>query len=315
MDFVISDIQQCILGKAQLVNKQSFRTITNIAPVSVADKNSLSFIASDTQHKTEVLKQTKAGMVICDFVPEDQSICFGKCLIVTENPKLYFARLVNSILNKKSISFIHPTAIIHPEAYIGDNVQIGPYTCIGKSRIGDGCILHSHVSIYDGVMIGKNATIDSGTVIGAAGFGYVRDEKGIPVMFPQLGGVVIGDNVDIGANVCIDRGALQDTVIGNNTKIDNFSQISHNNVIGENNYIISSFVAGSVKIGNDCWIAPSKILNKVSVGDRVTVGYGATVMDNLENDKTYYGYPAMELKSYVKKEMRLKKIIDKRYER
>lgn len=315
MDFVISDIRQCILGKAQIVNKQSFRKITNIAPVSAANEDSLAFIASDTNNKTELLKQTKAGVVICDFVPEDQSVFWGKCLVVAENPKLYFVRLVNSVLSKKSFSFIHPTAIIHPEACIGDNVQIGPYVCIGKSRIGEGCILHSHVSIYDGVTIGENVTIDSGTVIGAAGFGYVRDEKGIPVMFPQLGGVIIGDNVDIGANVCVDRGALQDTIIGNNTKIDNFSQISHNNVIGENNYIISSFIAGSVKIGNDCWIAPSKILNKVSVGDRVTVGYGATVMENLENDKTYYGYPAMELKSYVKKEIRLKKIIDKHYER
>lgn len=295
-----------------IINDNYFKTIKSFRPIQDADSDSLVFIVANSLHRDDLIKNTKAITIICDGLPQNADVYKNKCLILSENPKLLYARIVNKTLEKQIEWGIHPTAVIHPEAKIAQKVKIGPYVTIGNSIIGEGTIIHPNVSIYDNVRIGKNVIIDSGTVIGASGFGYVRDENNIPVSFPQLGGVVIGDNVEIGANVCIDRGALQDTIIGNNTKIDNFSQISHNDIVGENNYIIGSVLSGSVTVGNNCWIAPSRVMNKKHIGDNVTVGFGSNVINNLESNKTYLGNPAVEIDRYTKIQLLLKKLIKKK---
>ena len=149
--------------------------------------------------------------------------------------------------------------------------------------------------------------IDSGAVIGAAGFGFVRDQSGVPHQFPQLGKVIIEDNVEIGANTCVDRGALDDTIIHKGVKIDNLVQIAHNVEIGEYTYVIANTViSGSVKIGKKCWIAPSQITNKVTIGNYVTVGFGSVVINSIPDNTVVMGDPAIPLDKYSKLQYKLK---------
>ena len=311
MNIVIIDNIKAFLGKnIQIVNEVNFIPIMNVKPILVADEESLAFIDMKSINKLSLISQTKAKVIICDFIPVDKELYENKCLIVTNNPKLLFAKVVNTATKSNFKSSIHPSAVIHPEAKISQNCIIGPHCIIGKCEIGEHTILYGNCTLHDGVRIGNNVIIDSGVVIGAAGFGFVREEDGTPVSFPQLGGVVIGDFVDIGANVCIDRGALQDTKIGDHTKIDNLVQIAHNVEIGINTYILGlCAIAGSVKIGDNCWIAASRILNKVSIGDNVMVGFGALVLNNIKSDKTYMGVPSMEIEQYSKLQYKLKKLL------
>lgn len=292
----------------KVVQPEMFVPIRNVKPITDADEQSLVFVM-ETADKENLMSGTKAKTVICGSIPGDKSIYRDKCLIVVGDPKLYFARLVNALLEQQIEPCIHPTAVIHPEARIASNVRIGAHTYIGKSEIGEGCVIHANVSIYDDVKMGRNVIVDSGAVIGSAGFGFVRDENQVPVPFPQLGGVVIGDYVEIGANTCIDRGALADTVIGEHTKIDNLVQIAHNSKIGKNNYIIAKcLIAGSVTVKDNCWIAAERILNKITVEDNTFVGFGSQVFNFLKSNTTYMGSPAIEFDDYIKLQCKLLKI-------
>lgn len=311
MNFRIENIENLLFGDEDIVNIDVFQSLDNIRSLSDANEKSLVFIASTSKNKESLLLSTRAIVVICDFLPTNWAIK-DKCLIVVTDPKLHFAKVINRLLVTANNEMIHPSAIVHANADIGAHIHIGAHAFIGDVKIGNNCIIHANVSIYDNVQIGDNVVIDSGAVIGAAGFGFVRDENNIPVSFPQLGGVVIGNNVEIGANACIDRGALSDTIIGDNTKIDNLVHISHNDVIGENNYIMAHCViAGSVTIGNNCWIAAERIMNKLSIGDNVFVGFGSQVLKNLKSNTTYMGVPAIEDSEYAKLQYKLKKIITK----
>jgi len=293
----------------RIIHPENFIPVTNAKPIANADKDSLVFIAETATEKEKLIQETIAKAIICDCIPSDPSIYKDKCLIINSNPKLLFAKTVNSGLQNNFVWGIHPTADIHPEAIIAQNVFIGPHVSIGKSEIGEHTIIHANVSIYDNVKIGRNVIIDSGAVIGAAGFGFVRDNDGVPHMFPQLGGVLIEDDVEIGANACIDRGALEDTIIRKGAKIDNLVHIAHNVEIGRYTYIISqTVIAGSTKIGEKCWIAPSCILNKIKIGDNVTIGFGSVVLKSVPSGKTYLGNPALPIEKYSKIQYNLKKL-------
>lgn len=311
MDINIDSVQTILScdEAVKIINKKYFRPIKWVKPINNADENSLVFIDNNSKSKMELLLDTKAKVIICGFIPDDRKSYDHKCLIISENPKLFFTILVDKILKKEIKYNIHPTAIIHPDANIHKNCQIGANTIIGKCYIGEGTIIHSNCSIYDNVTIGKNVIIDSGAVIGAAGFGFVRDKNGVPYQFPQLGGVVIEDDVEIGANTCIDRGALENTIIHRGVKIDNLVQIAHNVEIGRYTYIIGqSVIAGSTKIGEKCWIAPSFILNKIKIGDNVTVGFGSVVLKSIPSSQTYMGAPALSIEKYSQLQYKLKKL-------
>lgn len=306
LDQILDSLESC---KGTIVNRSYFKTLTEVRPINDATETSIVFIDKCSKCKDQLIKETKAVSIICDYIPNDYSVYKNKCLIIVGNPKLFFARLVNEQFKNTSCG-IHPTAIISPQAKIAEkNCYIGPHVCIGDVEIGENTIIHSNCSIYDNVKIGKNVIIDSGCVIGAAGFGFVRDEHGIPVSFPQLGGVVIEDDVEIGANTCIDRGALQDTIIRKGAKIDNLVHVGHNVEIGEYSYIIASTtLGGSVKIGTRCWIAPSLILNKITIGDEATIGYGSTVLKSVPSGATHMGVPAVEVLKYIRLQSKLKKL-------
>jgi UDP-3-O-[3-hydroxymyristoyl] glucosamine N-acyltransferase len=228
----------------------------------------------------------------CVLVPVETTDLFSASQIRVRDPKLAFARAA-VVLHppKEREPQIHPSAVNSSTATIGKNVFIGAFVCVGDdSTIGDGtqlragakvgdgvtvgsnCVLHPNVFIEDGCTIGSSVVLHTGVVIGADGFGYVRDENEY-VKFPQIGSVVIEDDVEIGANSCVDRGALGETRIGKGTKIDNLVQIAHNVQIGRRVVIAAQTgISGSTIIEDDCVIG-----GQVGMGDHARVLSGAVI--------------------------------------
>jgi UDP-3-O-[3-hydroxymyristoyl] glucosamine N-acyltransferase len=191
---------------------------------------------------------------------------------------------------------IHPTAVIAGSAVLGENVSVGANAVVGNNvKIGDFSKICPNVTIYDNTIIGSKVIIHSGSVIGADGFGYIpKDGKIYKV--PQLGRVVIEDNVEIGSNTSIDRGTFTDTVIGENSKIDNLCQISHNVKIGKNVFIAAlSGIAGSSTVGDGTMMGGNVgVADHVRIGKNVKIGGKTGVHGHVQDNKTIFGYPFRE---------------------
>ncbi|MGD9630710.1 MAG: UDP-3-O-(3-hydroxymyristoyl)glucosamine N-acyltransferase [Pyrinomonadaceae bacterium] len=266
--------------------------ITSVADISKARPGQLAFFEKDAE-----LPKTAASCVIVRY--RDAAIQSGTgplgsvSILMVPNPKLAFAKAAAALHPPKQRDpERHPTAAIADSATIAEDAFIGAFTTVGEnSAIGDGthlragakvgdnvtvgrnCVLHPNVFIEDGCTIGDGVILHAGVVIGADGFGYVKEADGEYVKFPQLGTVVIEDNVEIGANTCIDRGALGETRIGEGTKIDNLVQVGHNVSIGKRCVIAAQTgISGSVTIKDDCVIG-----GQVGFGDHVTVRSGAVI--------------------------------------
>lgn len=228
----------------------------------------------------------------CLIVLPDSTAEYSCPSIKVKDPKLAFARIAE-ILHppKKREGEIHPSAVIAESAKIGANAFIGAFSCVGEgSEIGDGtqlragakigdnvtigknCVLHPNVFVEDGCTIGNRVVLHAGVVIGADGFGFVREPDQL-VKFPQIGTVVLEDNVEIGANSCVDRGALGETRIGKGSKIDNLVQIAHNVQVGKRVVIAAQTgISGSTVIEDDCVIG-----GQVGMGDHARVQSGAVI--------------------------------------
>jgi len=271
---------------------------------------------------------TSAGCVIHGKNLEGAFDC---PVIVVKNPKLAFARAAR-IINAETINHtIHPMALISEKAKLGE-CSVGAFTSIGAgSRIGDGtviaegvrigtdvtvgenCVIHSNCTIYQKTEIGDNVILHAGTVIGADGFGYVRDADE-HVKFPQIGKVVIEDDVEIGANSCIDRGALGETRIGEGTKIDNLVQIAHNVKIGRRVIIAAmTGVSGSSVIEDDVVIA-----GQVGIADHVTIKSGAVIgaksavfPGKIVRRGVWCGVPVVPLEEYKTQNALLRRLVRK----
>ncbi|HEU4596097.1 MAG TPA: UDP-3-O-(3-hydroxymyristoyl)glucosamine N-acyltransferase [Pyrinomonadaceae bacterium] len=229
----------------------------------------------------------------CVIVPEGKGFEGGPSLIETARPKLAFA-LVAEVLHpqKRRGGFVHPTAQVSESAEVGEGVYVGAHVSIGEgARVGAGtqvlagtvvgaavtvgreCVLHPNVVLYEGVTLGERVILHAGVSVGADGFGYVRDAEGVYHKFPQVGTVVIEDDVEIGAHSCVDRGALGETRIGRGTKIDNLVQVGHNVRIGERVVIAAQTgISGSTVIESDAVIG-----GQVGMGDHARVERGAIV--------------------------------------
>lgn len=216
---------------------------------------------------------------------------------------------------------IHPTAVIHPTAHLGKNVSVGPYAVIGEqvkigdgatlgahvvmelgSELGDHSILHPHVFIGAHCTLGSHCEIHPHTTIGSDGFAFAMAKDGTHKKIPQIGRVIIGNNVELGANCAVDRAALTVTRIGNGTKMDNFCHIAHNVVIGENCVMAAGFkIAGSSTIGNNCMFGgEAAVADHITITDRVIIaGRGAVTNDVLEPGQ-YGGYPLEPLRDALK---------------
>jgi len=292
------------------------RSIRQVATLERAGPDEISFLANPKYQ--EKLFATRAGAVILSEASVDA--CPVAC-IVSDQPYLYFAR-VAQWLNPVNTPppGVHPTASVEspiPEsASIGAGVRIGPDAVIGaRSRIGPGCVigggvvlgddalLHANVTIYDGCHIGARAIIHSGVVIGADGFGFAREQHGSWVKIPQIGSVVIGDDVEIGANTTIDRGALEDTVIENGVKLDNQIQVGHNVRIGADSALAGCVgIAGSARLGSRCTVGGGAvILGHLSIADDVNISAATLVTKSIPDAGTYSGaVPSQEHAVWLK---------------
>jgi len=222
----------------------------------------------------------------------------GKALIAVANPRLAFARVLARFFAPPGLEGIHESAVIDACAALAPNVAVGPCATIGAARIGEGTVIHAGARIGSGVTLGRNVIVHAGAVIGADGFGYERDGAGRLVKLPQLGGVVIEDDVEIGANACIDRGTLGDTVIGEGTKIDDLAYVAHNVAIGKHVLVMArAVIAGSCRIADAAQIAPGAVVrDHVNVGAGATVGLGAVVIADVPEGATVAGVPAKALR-------------------
>lgn len=264
--WTLAEIAKHISGTVQ---GDELYEITRVATLQNADSDQISFLSNKKYRK--YLAETGAGAVI---VTSDMASLVPKHAIIVDDPYVAYAKAA-SLLNPTQIkpegvhpsavigsdSTIHPTAHIAAHVVIGSGVSVAANVVIGPScvildnvSIGESSTLTANITLCNDVVIGKHAMIQPGVVIGADGFGIAND-KGKWINVPQVGGVKIGDNVDIGANTTIDRGAIEDTVIADGVKLDNQIQVGHNTVIGQDTVIAGCVgIAGSTLIGKNCVI-------------------------------------------------------------
>lgn len=283
----------------------------NVKSILDADLESLVWVKDGTGQEENLVKNTKASVIVCkkyDFIVENQFQ--EKLFLFTENPKLLFIKIAEYFFGKKHRTGIHESAIISPDTKIGENVYIGPNVILDDCQIGDDVNIYGNVYIFSKTEIGNRVSINPGTVIGADGFGYSRNSKNELEKFPHFGGVIIGDDVEIGSNTSIDRGTLGNTIIEDGVKIDNLVHIAHNVVIGKHSMIIAnSMIGGSTKIGAYSWIAPSvNLMNQIVIGENVTIGMGSVVTKNVPDNETWTGIPAKEFKEFLELQKKLKNL-------
>ena len=268
--------------------------VDNLADASHVNLTTLDWINPSKANKQEIAEKSPARVMLVDMSIEYVT---GKVLIYVENPKRALATVGNAFFVQKPQCGIHPAAIIDQDAEIAESASVGAYAVIGKAKIGEGTIISPFVRIYDNVTIGRGCFVKEGAVIGGAGFGFERDEDGNRFRFPQIGGVKIGDYVDVGANTCIDRGALSDTILEDYSKVDNLCHIAHNVRIKKNAVVVAcAEVSGSCVVGEDSWVGPNAcIRDQRTVGNNTMVGMGSVVVKHVGDNEVWAGNPAQPL--------------------
>jgi UDP-3-O-[3-hydroxymyristoyl] glucosamine N-acyltransferase len=284
--------------------------VSGIAPLDRADASHLSILSSGKY--TPMMALTKAGVVLVDPEFRDAAGTPRARIIVKQPLEKLLALLPKFYPQELPVPGVAPTARIGKGATLGERVSVGEYAIIGaRVSLGDGAVIGAHcvvgdgvsvgegarlwpgVTIYPGATLGARTTIHSGARIGCDGFGYVfRD--GAHQKIQHVGRCIIGDDVEIGANTTIDRGSIDDTVIGSGTKIDNLVQIAHNVRIGEKCLIIAQVgIAGSAIIGDGAILAgQAGISGHISIGAGARVGAQAGVFGDIPAGETWSGYPA-----------------------
>jgi len=315
MPFTIAQLAELVGGSAI---GDSQRVISGANTIENAGESDLSFAAN--RKALEFAAESRAG---CILVPRNFSQNLNTTVIQVNDPRVAFAKALESIYpRKRPTPGIHPSAVIAANAvigkgcFIGAHVSIGDNTCIGDGcQIGPGCVLgddvaigagstlHGRVTVYDRVRIGARAIVHSGCVIGADGFGFAlagdHYEK-----FPQVGLVEIGDDVEIGANCCIDRAALGTTFIGTGTKLDNLVHVAHNCIIGKHVVVAAQTgFSGSVTVGDYAVIGgQAGIGEKAKIESKAVVGGKAGVLTSqtVHAGEPVWGIPARPLRGHLK---------------
>ena len=268
------------------------RLIEGLAALETAQPAHLSFL-SHSKFQRQLTAST-AGCVIVSPEFELLACARGDC-IVTDQPYLYFARatqLWKNSLPKVPRDRIHPTAVIDPAASVHPTAMIGALCVVERgASIGAGTELKSRVTVSEGCTIGQRCLLHPGVVIGADGFGFAPN-AGVWEKIEQLGAVVIGNDVEIGANTCIDRGALQDTLIEDGVKLDNLIQIGHNVHVGRHTAMAGCVgVAGSARIGSHCTIGgAAMVLGHLTIGDHVNISAASVVTRSILRPGHYTGF-------------------------
>ena len=302
--------------------------ITALCSLEDAHEGGLCYLTS--LEKAEMLKDLKASALLVPESAKDKKLPFNGALLYAKNPEWAFILLMKYVdaQHQKHTPGIHPTAVISQSAKLGNNVSVGAYTVVEDgAQIGDNTVIFPQCYIGKDVVIGKNCYIypqvvireecvlkdyvilQAGAKIGSDGFGFSFHD-GRHQKIPQIGNVVLGNDVEIQSNTCIDRAKISSTVIGDNTKIDNLVQVGHNVHVGMSSIMCAQVgVAGTTEIGNGVILAGQVgLAGHMTIGDRAQVGAQSGVMSSIPAGQTYFGYPAMPQREAFKLQAILRKL-------
>lgn len=325
MEFTAKQIAQFIQGS---IEGDENVTINTFAKIEEGVPGAISFLSNPKY--THYIYETKSSVVLVDEAlildkPVEATIirvanardCVAKLL------QMYDAAMRPKKNGINSLAFISPTAQVGKDVYIGayacigdgavvgDGCQIYPNTVIGDNvKLGNDCIIYPNVTIYMGCKLGSRVTLHSGCVIGADGFGFAPNGQDGYDKIPQIGIVTIEDDVEIGANTCVDRSTMGSTVIRRGVKLDNLVQIAHNVEVGENTVMSAQVgIAGSTKVGQWCMFGGQVgIAGHIEIGDKVFIGAQSGVIGNLKSNQMLIGTPPMSKLSYFKSQALVQKL-------
>ncbi len=301
---IVAELGGELHGEASLV-------VTGLAPLEAATPQQISFL-SNPRYQQQLLASQAACVIVA---PQMQvpALERGAC-IVTEQPYLYFAKLTQLWKrgrDPRSEGGVHPSAVVDGEAVVHPSAAIGPLCVVERgARVGADTVLKSRVTVGEGCIVGERCILHSGVVIGADGFGFAPNGD-LWEKIEQLGAVRIGNDVEIGANTCIDRGALQDTVIEDGVKLDNLIQIGHNVRVGRNTAMAGCVgVAGSATIGEHCTVGGGAIiLGHLTLGAHVNISAGTLVSKSILKPGHYTGiFPVDDNASWERNAASLKQL-------
>ena len=325
MEFSAKQIAEFIQGT--IVGDEN-ATVHTFAKIEEGMPGAISFLSNPKY--THYIYDTQSSIVLVnkDFEPEKE---IKATLIKVDNAYESLAKLLNLYeMSKPKKTGIDPLAYIAPTAKIGQNVYIAPFACVGDNaeigdntslhphatvgsgaKVGSNCILYPHVTVYDDCRVGNNCILHAGSVVGADGFGFAPSPEGYEKI-PQIGIAILEDNVEIGANTCIDRATMGATVIRKGVKLDNLIQIAHNVEVGSHTVMASQVgVAGSTKIGEWCMFGGQVgVAGHITVGNKVNMGAQSGVNGSVKDGKALIGTPPIEFKNYFKSSAVFKKLPD-----
>ena len=306
MEFTAKQIADMINGR---VEGNPDAKINTFAKIEEGREGAISFL-SNPKYTPYIYETLSSVVLINEDVELTQPV--NCTLIRVKNAYESVAKLLQlyaSMMPQKT--GVDPLAFVSKTAKIGENVYIAPFAYVGDNvTIGDGSRIFPHVTIYDGCKIGKNVTIHAGSVIGADGFGFAPNQEGYDKI-PQIGIVVIEDNVEIGANTCVDRSTMGQTIIHKGVKLDNLIQVAHNCEIGENTVMSAQVgMAGSTKIGAWCMVGgQAGFSGHIKIADKTFVGAQSGVISNTKgNGEQLIGAPAIDPKIFFKAQAVMKRL-------
>ncbi len=300
-----------------LVSGDKAVIIGGVAPLDAAGPTDISFLAKAKQ--AELLQTTRAGAVL---VPPGVAGKAGVPLIEVKDPYMAVAIIHNHFLAKPFVAKgLHPRACVGQDCQLGQEISVGPLAVLGdrvklgervriaagavigdEVRIGDDSTIEANVTVYDGTLIGKRVTIHAGAVVGSDGYGYSTNERGEHLKRPQVGNVRIDDDVEIGANCCIDRATFGTTWIKAGAKLDNLVQIGHNVIVGENSLLVAQVgIAGSTCLGRNVVMGgQAGAAGHLDVGDRVMIAAQGGIHDSQPPGAMVGGTPAIPIRQWAK---------------
>ena len=325
MEFSAKQIAEFIQGT--IVGDEN-ATVHTFAKIEEGMPGAISFLSNPKY--THYIYDTQSSIVLVnkDFEPEKE---IKATLIKVDNAYESLAKLLNLYeMSKPKKTGVDPLAYIAPTAKIGENVYIAPFACVGDNavigdntslhphatvgsgaKVGSNCILYPHATVYHDCRVGNNCILHAGSVVGADGFGFAPSPEGYEKI-PQIGIAILEDNVEIGANTCIDRATMGATIIRKGVKLDNLIQIAHNVEVGSNTVMASQVgVAGSTKIGEWCMLGGQVgVAGHITIGNKVNMGAQSGVHGSIKDGEALIGTPPIGLKNYFKSSAVFKKLPD-----
>lgn len=329
MEFSAKQIAEYIQG---VIEGDENATVHTFAKIEEGIPGAISFLSNPKY--THYIYDTQSSIVLVnkDFAPEKE---VKTTLIRVDNAYESLAKLLNLYeMSKPKKTGVDPLAYIAPTAKIGQNVYIAPFACVAdgaevgdntvlhphatvgtSAKVGSDCILYPHATVYHDCRVGNHCILHAGSVIGADGFGFAPSPEGYEKI-PQIGIVILEDNVEVGANTCIDRATMGATIIRKGVKLDNLIQIAHNVEVGSHTVMASQVgIAGSTKVGEWCMFGgQTGLAGHIKIGNKVNLGAQSGVPGSIKDGQNLIGTPPMELKGYFKSSAVFRKLPDMYHE-